>query len=600
MSDRARNDSAASRRRSGPTFASDDASRATLAALGQWTGGLSPQAFGGAWWNVLSRLALSPGRQLELAQSALQKTFTLAEFTAQALRNARANGEDGSAVVPGQGTPYAARFADPNWARFPFNVLAQSFATTAELAREVLSDVPGANPQSENVAGFTLREGLELLAPDNYLPTNPQLLEQTRRERGQNLLRGIRHLAEDVQRTFKGLGPVGVENYVVGEHTAVTPGKVILRTPLMELIQYSPATPKVYAEPVLIVPAWIMKYYILDLSPKNSLVKYLTDMGHTVFMISWKNPTAEDRDVAMDDYLTHGVLAALDAVGKVVPKRKVHAVGYCIGGTLLSIATAYLQQHEDERLASVTLFAAQTDFSEPGELSVFVNPAQLAMLEALMWKNGVLESRQMGAAFQLLRTYDLLWAPSVNTYLKGERLGVNDLMSWNADGTRMAYRMHTDYLHQLYLNNDLAEGRYVALGEELDLADVTVPMFVVGTETDHVAPWKSVYKVGRLVRSKDYTFCLTSGGHNAGIISGPQHPKRRHRVLQSRAGGKRLPSPEQYLARVEPMQGSWWPTFAAWLKERSSATQVKPPAMGAPKAGLKPLCDAPGEYVLDR
>jgi polyhydroxyalkanoate synthase len=342
-----------------------------------------------------------------------------------------------------------------------------------------------------------------------------------------------------------------------------------------------------------------MKYYILDLSPKNSLVKYLTDMGHTVFMISWKNPTAEDRDVTMDDYLSLGVLAALDAVNKVVPKRKVHGVGYCIGGTLLSIAAATMAQKEDDRLATVTMFAAQTDFSEPGELSVFISPAQLAMLEAMMWKKGVLESRQMGGAFQLLRTYDLLWAPSIATYLKGERSGVNDLMSWNADGTRMAYRMHTDYLHQLYLNNDLAEDRYVANGEQVSLSDVTAPMFVVGTETDHVAPWRSVYKVGRLVRSRDYTFCLTSGGHNAGIISGPEHPKRRHRVHTSKAG-TRLLSPDKYLQKVEPLAGSWWPTWAKWLAEHSSERKVAPPHMGAPKQGLKPLCAAPGEYVLAR
>jgi len=274
----------------------------------------------------------------------------------------------------------------------------------------------------------------------------------------------------------------------------------------------------------------------------------------------------------------------------------VHAVGYCIGGTLLSIAAAELAGQDDDRLASVTMFAAQTDFSEPGELSIFISPAQLAMLEAMMWKEGVLESRQMGGAFQLLRTYDLLWAPTIATYLKGERSGVNDLMAWNADGTRMAYRMHTDYLHQLYLNNDLAEGRYVANGEQLSLSDITVPMFVVGTETDHVAPWRSVYKVGRLVRSGDYSFCLTSGGHNAGIISGPQHPKRRHRVHTAKAGA-RLLSPDRYLEKVEPMPGSWWPTWAKWLEEHSSGRKVAPPPMGAPKQGLKPLCAAPGEYV---
>jgi polyhydroxyalkanoate synthase len=569
-----------------------DASRELLAVLGRVTGGLSPQHLGGALWNVASHLALAPGRQLEIAQSALQKAMELARFTGSALQ-----GPDEPIAPQAAGTPYAHRFADPAWSKFPFNVLAQSFLTASELARTSVRDVPGSDAAAAGLVDFMVREGLELLAPDNYLPTNPQLLELTREEGGQNLLRGMKYLAEDVQRTLQGMGPIGVENYQVGEQIAASKGKVILRNSLMELIQYSPATPKVYAEPVLIVPAWIMKYYILDLSPKNSLVKYLTGMGHTVFMISWKNPTAEDRDVTMDDYLSLGVLAALDATAKVVPKRKVHGVGYCIGGTLLSIAAATMAQKDDDRLATVTLFAAQTDFSEPGELSVFISPAQLAMLEAMMWKKGVLESKQMGGAFQMLRTYDLLWNPSIATYVKGERLGVNDLMSWNADGTRMAYRMHTDYLNQLYLNNDLAEGRYEALGETLDLAAVDMPMFVVGTETDHVAPWKSVYKVGKLVRSKDYTFCLTSGGHNAGIISGPVHPKRRHRTLTMKAGA-RVPSPAQYMKSVEPVAGSWWPTFAAWLAEHSTKTKVAPPKMGA--AGYKPVCDAPGEYVLAR
>jgi polyhydroxyalkanoate synthase len=578
------------KKKTGRSVVSDDVSRHFLATLAQWTGGLSPQAFGGAWINVLARLATSPGRQGELARSALGKALALAQYSGAAIK-----GEPPRA----EGTPYASRFSDPAWARFPFNLMAQGFMTASEFARDAVRNVPGANPDAESIVGFTVREGLELLAPDNYLPTNPQLIRQTVDERGRNLLRGAKHLAEDVKRTMKGLGPVGVENYQVGEHVAATKGKVILKNRLMELIQYSPQTETVYAEPVLIVPAWIMKYYILDLSPKNSLVNYLVSLGHTVFMISWKNPTAEDRDLTMDDYLSLGVRTALDAVTTVVPKHKVHAVGYCIGGTLLTIAAAELAAQDDERLATITMFAAQTDFSEPGELSIFISPAQLAMLEAMMWKEGVLESRQMGGAFQLLRTYDLLWAPSLATYVKGERTGVNDLMSWNADGTRMAYRMHTDYLHQLYLNNDLAEGRYVANGEQLSLSDITAPMFVVGTETDHVAPWRSVYKVGRLVRSADYTFCLTSGGHNAGIISGPQHPKRRHRVHTTRAGARLLP-PQKYLEKVEPTPGSWWPTWAKWLEERSSARKVAPPLMGAPKQKLKPLGPAPGTYVLEK
>ena len=455
-------------------------------------------------------MASAPGRQAAVARSALQKSLALAQFTGTAIRG-------GGNAPEAQGTPYANRFADPAWAKFPFNVLAQTFITASDVAREAVKNVPGADPAAENIVGFTVREGLELVAPDNYLPTNPQLIGKTMEEKGRNLVRGMKHLGEDVVRTLRGQGPVGVENYVVGEQIAATRGKVILRTPLMELIQYAPQTKSVYAEPVLIVPAWIMKYYILDLSPQNSLVNYLTGLGHTVFMVSWKNPTAEDRDITMDDYLASGVLAALDAVGAVVPKRKVHAVGYCIGGTLLAIAAAALAAKDDERLASVTMFAAQTDFSEPGELSIFISPAQLAMLEAMMWKEGVLESRQMGGAFQLLRTYDLLWAPTIGTYLRGERLGVNDLMAWNADGTRMAYRMHTDYLHQLYLMNDLAEDRYTALGETISLSDVTVPMFVVGTETDHVAPWRSVYKVGRLVRST-----------RLHVLPHQRRPQRRH------------------------------------------------------------------------
>ncbi len=390
--------------RKGKSLVSDDMSRQFLATLAQWTGGMSPQAFGGAWVNVLGHLVRAPGRQAAIAKDVLQKSIALAQFTGGAIR-----GE--GAAPQAEGTPYANRFADPAWHKFPFNVLAQSFITASELAREAVKNVPGAEAAAENIVGFTVREGLEIVAPDNYLPTNPQLVNQTLQENGQNLLRGAKNLAEDVQRTFKGLGPVGVENYVVGEQTATCKGKVVLRNRLMELIQYAPTTDKVYAEPVLIVPAWIMKYYILDLSPKNSLVKYLTDLGHTVFMVSWKNPTADDRDLAMDDYLSLGVLAALDAITKIVPKRKVHAVGYCIGGTLLSIAAAELAAQDDDRLASATLFAAQTDFSEPGELSIFISPAQLAMLEAMMWKEGVLESRQMSGAFQLLRTYDLLWSP---------------------------------------------------------------------------------------------------------------------------------------------------------------------------------------------
>jgi len=313
--------------------------------------------------------------------------------------------------------------------------------------------------------------------------------------------------------------------------------------------------------------------------------------------VSWKNPNASDRGLGMDDYLRLGIDATVDAVSRIVPGQKIHSVGYCIGGTLLSIAAALMGARGDDRLASVTLLAAQQDFSEPGELSVFISPSQLDMLEAVMQRAGVLKSEQMGAAFTLLRSRDLLWTPSVNTYLRGKRESANDLMAWNADGTRMPCRMHAEYLRGLYLNNALARGEFQAGGSLVDLAAIRVPMFVVGTETDHVAPWQSVYKVRGLTRSADYTFLLTSGGHNAGIVSGPVHPRRRHRVHTWLNVGESLP-PQAWFDATPPQAGSWWPTWQHWLAQHSTQAQVAPPPLGS--AGHPPIADAPGEYVLQR
>jgi len=386
---------------------------------------------------------------------------------------------------------------------------------------------------------------------------------------------------------------------VLGRDLAATPGKIVMRNELIELIQYSPTTETVYAEPILIVPAWIMKYYILDLSPANSLVKYLVSQGHTVFIVSWKNPSESDRNLGMDDYLRLGIRASVDAVARIAADHKIHAVGYCIGGTLLSIGAAVLAAEGDQRLASVTLLAAQEDFSEPGELSVFISPSQIDMLEAVMHRTGVLTSEQMGGAFVLLRSRDLLWTPAVNTYVRGKRESQNDLMAWNADGTRMPYRMHAEYLRELYLNNALASGEFRAEGRRVDLANIRLPMFVVGTETDHVAPWRSVYKARALTRSPDYTFLLTSGGHNAGIVSGPVHPRRRHRVRSWQNATDTLP-PDEWLATTAPSAGSWWPVWEQWLTAHSNADRIAPPPLGSAGAGLSPITDAPGDYVRQK
>jgi len=575
-----------------PAPRTQDFDREFRAQLAQMTAGLAPTAFSTAWADWAMHLAQAPAKQSELRQLALERARDTWAFALRALAGpkvAAADGFEGSADR---------RFEAEAWSQFPFNVYARAYQNSVALMREAVRDVAGVTDYHAQLLEFAVRMLLDASSPSNYLATNPELLALTRAEKGQNLVRGLQHWVEDLERTLSGGAPAGTEAFEVGKTVAATPGKVVLRNELIELIQYEPATKDVHAEPLLVVPAWIMKYYILDLSARNSLVKYLVDQGHTVFMISWKNPDERDRELGMDDYLNKGLRAALDAVSAIVPKRRVHAVGYCIGGTLLAIGAAALARDGDRRLASVTMFAAQTDFSEPGELAFFINPSQLALLEASMHKKGVLDSRQMGGAFALLRSQDLIWQPFVRQYLEGRRDGMIDLMAWNADGTRMPWRMHSEYLYRLYLDNELAANRFPVDGRTVRLSDIGVPMFVVGTETDHVAPWKSVYKVDNLVRSDDFTFLLTSGGHNAGIVSGPVNPKRHYRMKTRRLSDPHL-APDDWLQAAERHEGSWWPAWQRWLAEHSSA-RSKPPGLGAPAAGCKVLGSAPGQYVRQR
>jgi polyhydroxyalkanoate synthase len=400
---------------------------------------------------------------------------------------------------------------------------------------------------------------------------------------------------EDWERSIAGRKPMAAQEYAVGKTVAVTPGKVIHRNRLIELIQYSPATPQVQREPILIVPAWIMKYYILDLSPQNSLVKYLVDRGHTVFMISWKNPDADDRDLGMDDYIRLGVMEALQAVSTVLPDRRIHAVGYCLGGTLLAIAAAALARDGDERLKSLTLLAAQTDFTEAGELTLFINDSQVTFIEDVMWEQGYLDAGQMAGTFQLLRSNDLVWSHMLKQYLLGERETMNDLMAWNADTTRMPYRMHTEYLRRLFLDNDLVEGRYRVDNRPIALTDIRAPIFAVGTTRDHVAPWRSTYKI-HLLTDTDVTYVLTTGGHNAGIVNEPGHDGRSFQIATKGATDK-YEDPDAWQAATPKQEGSWWPAWEEWLVRESSG-QVSPPAMGAAQHGYPPICAAPGTYVL--
>lgn len=563
----------------------DDWLHALRVQLAGATGGLAPEVYVLAWLDWATNLASRPASQLELAGDAANKTLDSWMFAVNAIT--------GRAPVTADAD---ARYGGAAWQQWPFNVYAHTYRNVTDWWQSALSAVPGVAPHHARNLALIGNNALEAASPANYLATNPELLQTTQAESGQNLLRGMRHWFKDLELLYARGGAAQRDEFVVGRDVAVTPGKVVLRNPLVELIQYGPTTPPVYAEPIVIVPAWIMKYYILDLSPHNSLVRYLVSQGHTVFMISWKNPRTEDRDLGLDDYLQLGIRDVIEAVAALVPQRRMHMVGYCIGGTLLSIAAAALAAEGDQRFASLSLLAAQTDFSEPGELSLFISPSQIEMLEAAMQRSGVLTAEQMGAAFTLLRSRDLLWVPAVNKYLRGQLDKPNDLMAWNADGTRMPCRMHTEYLRELYLDNALACGTFVAQGKAVDLAVLRCPMFIVGTETDHVAPWRSVYKVRALTRSDDYTFLLTSGGHNAGIVSGPTHLRRRHRMLTWTDAQATLTA-DAWLAQAPLAQGSWWPSWQLWLAAHSSAQRVAAPPTGNTAAGYPPLDDAPGLYV---
>jgi polyhydroxyalkanoate synthase len=549
------------------------------AALGRLTGYVSPAALAGAWYDWASHLVLSPAKQMELGVQAVSNLQRWMQYSMTAMF--------GTPAEPVQPLAQDKRFDDPLWHAWPWNQLSQGFLLTQQWWHRATNDVRGVSSHHGDVVTFVARQLLDGVAPSNFIATNPVAQQVTLASGGQNLVHGMVRAGEDMRRALAGTSaPV---SHRPGREVAITPGKVVMENHLIELLRYDPATPQVHAVPLLIVPAWIMKYYILDLSPQNSLVRYLVEHGHTVYMISWKNPQADDRDLSLEDYRRLGVMAALDTVVRETGAPQVNACGYCLGGTLLAIAAAAMARDGDERLASMTLLAAQVDFTEPGELSLFIDESQVSFLEAVMWQQGYLDTRQMAGAFQLLRSNDLIWSRRLRHYLLDIPDKANDLASWNADATRMPCRMHSQYLRNLFLENSLATSRYLVNGRPVALTDIHIPILAVGTMTDHVAPWRSVYKIIPL-SDTSVTFLLTSGGHNAGVVSPPGTPGRTYQMSTHDHDAPYI-DPDSWQSDTRIREGSWWPAWEHWLARLAGPMTAPPPPSRA-------LRDAPGLYVL--
>jgi polyhydroxyalkanoate synthase subunit PhaC len=562
--------------------------RMTHANIAKLCGGFSPMAIAEAAFDWALHLGVSPGRQSALALSALAKQALLAEAAFEPLRASC----DGRASTGGRSDDR--RFGAEEWRRWPFSLYAEGFLAAERWWDEAASEVHGASPHHLAFLNFLGRQALDTIAPSNFLATNPVALKQTLREGGLNLVRGGMNYAADFQRLLRNERSEAEKAFKPGETVALTKGAVVARTRLAEVIQYGPTTKSVRAEPVVVAPAWIMKYYILDLRPENSLIKHLVDSGFTVFCISWRNPTVSDRDIGFDDYVSDGLMPAISAALTITGAARAHLVGYCIGGTLASIVAARMARDHDDRLQSLTLIAAQTDFEDAGELKLFIDDSQMALLEDMMWEHGTLEANQMAGTFDLMRSNDLIWSRAIHHYLMGEPEKMDDLSAWSSDATRMPYKMHSKYLRALYLNNDLAEGRFRLNGRLVALQDIRAPMFVVGTERDHVAPWRSVFKIHYLTET-EITFVLVNGGHNRGVVAPPGQGDRHFRIATTASKDPR-PDPDAWIASAQYREESWWPTWFGWLHARSSR-DVAPPRLGLASADLPPLAPAPGDYV---
>ncbi len=490
------------------------------------------------------------------------------------------------------------RFLDPDWSEDPyFDVLKQQYLLINQWLEELVSDTEGLSPQEHKKALFFIRRAAEAMAPTNFLLTNPEVLHETIETHGENLIRGIAMALEDLEH---GRGRLSVRTttrgvFEVGRDLAITPGKVIWRNTMMELIQYAPSTSKVRKTPLLIIPPWINKYYILDLSPNKSLIEWAVSQGHTVFVISWANPDASHANNTFMDYMQDGPLAALDAIEDATGESAVNAVGYCIGGTLLATTLSYLEQTRGGGLIkSATFLTTLLDFTDVGELSVFIDEGLVSRLENYMQDHGILHGREMASTFSLLRAKDLIWQFAVNSYLLGREPRPFDVLSWNADSTNMPAAVHACYLRNMYLENRLKEPGGICMGGvPIDLEKIITPCYFLAARNDHIAPWRSVYASSKLVKGP-VKFVLSGSGHVAGVINPPVRNK--HDYWTNTA--TKPADPEAWQDKATRHPGSWWLDWGKWIARHSGKKEIAPRKPGG--TILKPLCDAPGEYVLKR
>jgi polyhydroxyalkanoate synthase subunit PhaC len=546
----------------------------------------SPFSLGQAFMEMTQRLMADPGRLVQAQLSLWQDYLKLWQTTTQRLL--------GGAGEPVIETPAGdRRFKDSAWTENAvFDYIKQSYLLTARWMQSTVKEVDGLDDKTAKKVDFYTRQFVDAMAPSNFVMTNPEVLRATIESGGENLVKGLDNLLRDLERG-KGrlmIKMTDLDKFKVGVNIAVTPGKVVYQNDLIQLIQYEPATETVKQRPLLIIPPWINKFYILDLRPENSFIKWAVEQGHTVFVISWVNPDEHLARKTFEDYMREGLLDSLDAMEKATGEREANVIGYCLGGTLLASTLAYMKATGDDRIKSATYFVALVDFKEAGELSVFIDEEQLHFLEKRMSEHGYLEGSDMATTFNMLRANDLIWSFVVNNYLLGKEPFPFDLLYWNSDSTRMPAAMHSFYLRNMYQENKLVVPGGITLGGvPIDLSVIDTPSFLLSTREDHIAPWKSTYSATQIYKGP-VKFTLAASGHIAGVVNPPGKAKYGHWE-----NAKNPPSPDEWLSTAKQNPGSWWPSWEKWIAQYAGGTV---PARKPGDGKLKPIEDAPGSYVL--